>query len=392
MQFYVKEKDETLLGPVDEETLKAWVDADKIFPKTPIKNTIFPNWKNASEYPFLNKSLADQKNRLGEDHPEINPELAELNTPKGKLKSFFSKKKTAPLVKKGTSFRNEFSPNPPGLGLRLQSAIFDIIVVLLIGGAIGLVGTGVAFNISSSYTDSASEAISEEIEARKAADEAAKKALEAKRKAEEKEAKRKVAEADGREYIEDEEPAAKEDAKEKAPSFMAKLNAKLNSAMGGIVAKNTWEKVDPIDEYESQGRPSIVDDERKGFHAGSKWTNLDSGETYVCIRASQNAARWCLPSRLNPVFYYCVSAWILCTLLYLGLSLALRAQTLGMWFWGLFITRDSDFNIEVKPLRAYLFMLLSVFLGITMPVFVLMRRPTIYEKLLDIQLIRISSK
>ena len=54
----------------------------------------------------------------------------------------------------------------------------------------------------------------------------------------------------------------------------------------------------------------------------------------------------------------------LVVLLYYALSLAIFAQTVGMWYWGIFLTRH-DIQ-EVYFLRALIYSVLLVLLGVLM--------------------------
>lgn len=441
MQFYVKDKEEQVLGPVDQETLMKWVETDKVFPATPVRNSMLPAWKKAEDFAFLNELLAEQEKRLGEDHPDVHPELEEQNRFGNRLKSVFSREKKKENAPVRTSFQNAYVPDPPGLGLRMRAALYDWIVLLAAALVIGGVGTGAAFLKAASQTDSSSPFVTEELRLREKLRSEAEKLAEAEKKAEKasEEAgdqqhkdssssssagnnnrKGLLAVAQERAEFHAEEIASsengtanhevsenrentpekgKEDASATAvSSAIGKLNRAIGSLGAGRAAAEDGaagmgEGTQAVMETAAPRAPAKTDDVLKGFRSGSKWTDTESGKVYNCLSASESSAFWCGTEELKGIYLFCAPLWLLFVLLYYGLSLALRGQTFGMWFWGIFITRGYDCMVEVLPLRAYLFAVLGLILGITMPFTTLCgRKPAVYEILTDVRVIRIAAK
>lgn len=81
---------------------------------------------------------------------------------------------------------------------------------------------------------------------------------------------------------------------------------------------------------------------------------------------------------------------MIATLLYYALSLAIFAQTFGMWFWGIFLARSR--LGEVYFLRAYLYALLLPLLGLLMIPTVLVSRRSLADWFCGVRQIRVGSK
>ncbi|MFZ2653515.1 MAG: RDD family protein [Victivallales bacterium] len=74
-------------------------------------------------------------------------------------------------------------------------------------------------------------------------------------------------------------------------------------------------------------------------------------------------------AQVNAAFNKSIYLLVMGVLLYYGISLGVFAQTFGMWFWGIMLSR-VDLG-EVFLGRAYLFTILTFLLGILSPLFVL---------------------
>jgi len=97
-------------------------------------------------------------------------------------------------------------------------------------------------------------------------------------------------------------------------------------------------------------------------------------------------------AEVNAAFGRSFYLLVLGVLLYYGIALGLFAQTFGMWFWGIMISR-MDLG-EVFLGRAYFFTVLMFLLGILSPLFVLFNpfRRTLPEMLSGTMIIRVAAK
>lgn len=141
-----------------------------------------------------------------------------------------------------------------------------------------------------------------------------------------------------------------------------------------------------------EGGPSASDDEMKGFQRGSVWIDDLNTVRYVCINGTASSAVWVKESYALSVFYKLFTLWLLLVLLYFGIALGLYAQTVGMWYWGIFICKPN--LDEVYCLRAFLYAVLMIFTGWLSPLWILLNpwRVTLQEYISGVRIIRISAK
>lgn len=364
MEFFIKDKDGNQQGPIEHDEMLKMIAEGHVFSSTPTKNAIFPAWKTAADFSVLKEALATQKERLSKENPEL---LATHEV-------------TGASTQITTSFKNAYDPDYPGFFLRFKAAFYDWIIILIAVLVIAGGGTCMAWLKSSSYTDRTSPAVVAVLEQRKAQDEATAKARVA-----EKKAKSEKKQDEG------------EDAPEKDESDVNNAFVALNSAIEGFGQFEKDIDIDAVRKGERQNvtksrMPSQIDDSLKGFSGGSNWLDESTGISYVCVSGKMSAARWCEAGVLRNIFYVCFT---LCTgliLLYYGLSLGLWAQTVGMWYWGLLIVRGSDCTKEVLTFRAFIFAILGLIFGITMPFFAVLRKPGIYERVTDVHVIKVAAK
>ncbi len=97
-------------------------------------------------------------------------------------------------------------------------------------------------------------------------------------------------------------------------------------------------------------------------------------------------------AEVNSAFNRSIYLFIIGTLLYFGISLGVFAQTFGMWFWGIIITRTDQGEVYLG--RAYLFTILMFLFGVLSPVIVLFnpRRRSLHDILSGTMLIKIAAK
>ncbi|HBM15983.1 MAG TPA: hypothetical protein DD381_06540 [Lentisphaeria bacterium] len=81
-------------------------------------------------------------------------------------------------------------------------------------------------------------------------------------------------------------------------------------------------------------------------------------------------------------------------LLYLGSSLGIFAQTIGMWYYGLILVREGDNADEVYLLRAFIFAVFICVFWIISPVFnyILGRKKSIHDLITNTQIVLISAR
>lgn len=97
----------------------------------------------------------------------------------------------------------------------------------------------------------------------------------------------------------------------------------------------------------------------------------------------------------NTVFYilYCIlsAAW----LAYMGGTIGVFSQSIGMWFFGIMLKRSDDSASPVYLLRSYAFVLLMLFLGLAMAPIVFLnpkKGQALHDMLTDTSVILISAR
>ena len=171
-----------------------------------------------------------------------------------------------------------------------------------------------------------------------------------------------------------------------SPSVQTTLEKRKQPAKKQKTAEKAEKKKDAV---ESLGRPSIVSDRLEGFHPGSIWHDTsENGCDYVCLSAAKNRAVWC---PLKNVRIAACAAWLLASLRFL-IPAALKAQTPGMYYYGIFISDAQDPRREVLEIRAVCVILLGLIFWIASPILLLLGKPTVAESLTKTRIIRISAK
>ena len=99
---------------------------------------------------------------------------------------------------------------------------------------------------------------------------------------------------------------------------------------------------------------------------------------------------------VNPSFaaYTSFGLWFFLTLLYFGGCIGVFAQTPGMWYYGIMLARNGNDANEVYLLRAYIYALLILIIGIFSPVFNFIggKKRSLHDFLTDTQVIKISAR
>jgi hypothetical protein len=357
MNFIIRDEDGELHGPVDLETLQKWVEMEKVFPDTPVRNELFPNWREARKLHELDKYFEEQAERLEEN------------------KGFW--KRTGEVIDSGmhskkkkeqkTAFKYEYLPNPASVPLRVCAAVFDGALLLAFALILYIIGATIVYTKASNTTFDSPRSNSIQ-----SLDEDAALELKEKRKEKLKEQAETKATNTEQNSVTDKKAQEGEEGEKKAE----KAEEKLPPA----IMKNAIEP------------PGKCDDQTYGYAFGSTWYDQETEKTYNCLSAATGSAVWVLPASINEVFYVMFFIFAFVTILYYAFSLGFYAQTFGMWFWGIFITRPD--KAEVLPGRAYIFGLLSILIGWLTP-FILYLNPAkcaLHDLISGVRVIRISAK
>ncbi len=122
MKYIILGEDNKEYGPIDGETLKKWVESGRVLSQTPVRNSMIKKWNKAEDFDFLIPSLAVQYEKI-EDEKGFKVKSLEI------LGSIFKKKTSKKSFDEGSTYRNRYLPNPPGIPLRLLAVFFDGVIV-----------------------------------------------------------------------------------------------------------------------------------------------------------------------------------------------------------------------------------------------------------------------
>ena len=160
------------------------------------------------------------------------------------------------------------------------------------------------------------------------------------------------------------------------------------------------------EEFYSVTKPSVIDDVRMGFSLGSHWYYVKDNnemsdlqtlkesrdkELFVCLSASEGSAKWYSAQTLSTYFNIAAVAAMIFAFAYMTIPMGLRSQTIGMWFFGIFIADQDDYTKEVLPLRAYCYCLLSIQTCFLTPFFVFFGSRSPAERICKVQVLRIAA-
>jgi uncharacterized RDD family membrane protein YckC len=338
MKYIIKDVQGNEHGPVDEETLAKWVDEDRVTAETPVRSQLLKGWKCAEDVPFLKERLAEQTERRKQVDSGVKKSLSAIKGVKGKL---FTKKES------GTAFVHQHIPKNAGALHRFYAFLYDLVIIALVGGLIGAGSLWYAYNYAGSHTDSSVAELAE-------------KDMMLPKKAE------KIMQAVGL----NEKKAPKKTDEEK----QAELDVKKNRPI--------------YDNLNAQTAPYTKADAHGGYGRGSLWINKTDGSRYVCLGAQPGKARWINVSLISEFLTWFSIGMLLLIVLYYGISLGYFAQTFGMWFWGIFITK-KDIS-EVYYFRAFLFTVFMLLFGILSPLFVYVFRRGLHDILTGVRIIGVA--
>jgi uncharacterized RDD family membrane protein YckC len=135
--------------------------------------------------------------------------------------------------------------------------------------------------------------------------------------------------------------------------------------------------------------PSIYADNVNGYYIGSIWHNQSpGGKRYVCIGTDEGAAQWITVVWLRKTVTTVVSILVVFTLLYYGICLGFFAQTFGMWYWGIFIVKKD--TSEVFFMRAMVWTVLMMTLGVISPLSVYLLRKAPHDVIAKVRIIQVA--
>jgi len=324
MKYFVKDLDGQELGPYEQKEIEQYILEGRINGKTEVRTDLLPTWNKLSNVTIFTKALA------AAPPPEADEEeIARQNMTLGdKIAEWLclNYKEVEPS-EQNTAFQNRPIPHPGGPILRYCAGLTDFAILLLIMLVMVWFGIRELHTVAINTTAKPPPEAVAETAATDADKDKAKSA-----KAEEKDTKSQDNPKDAKAKAGDKETETAE----------AQPPAKANNA-------------------EAAAPPTINDDSTKNYDFGSTWIVASTREKYLCIGAKEGQAQWVKAEAIGSMLHWYLAFAILLFALYYGFALGYFAQTIGMWFWGLFIIRKD--NKEVYFFRAALFALLVPWLG-----------------------------
>lgn len=402
MDFIIKDINDKEHGPIDLDTLKKWIDEDRVTKDTPVRNSLIPRWKTAADFDSVQENLQEQETRLEQQSDAIAKSVSAVSS----VKSFFKKK----VSKEKTSFAHKHEAENAEAGSRIWAFVFDVALLsLLVFLPLFIISNYYASSIAATETDSSVKELP---------------------------LKDNLYPDAGKVRIKDENPVTEDQTqslppgknapaatpsgdKKPAPAVNSKApvqppakdgKAKATPAQtqslppGGVVAQAATnpelpaappvpEKKAPpptIDNLRATNPPSTKACASAGYETGSIWKDASSGIKYVCLSPAENSARWLDVNKLNHIYTIAAAVAIPIIILYYGITLGYYAQTFGMWFWGIFIT-GRKLN-EVYFFRSFIFTILMIVLGIISPLMVYIFGRAPHDLLAGVRIINVAGK
>ena len=359
MQYIIKDLNNEEHGPIDAETLAKWVDEDRVTAETSVRSSLMANWKTADNLAFLADRLAEQEIRK--------QKAATLAQKSGSVLQNAKKRLGEKLKSKVESkFEQKRPPQYAQMGPRFLAGLFDIALIILLGGFLYGIGITYAYYYQAANTDGSKQEIAEKDNMMIPV-----LAEERQRRVEiEREFEPKLKVLKGEEL----EKAAKE----------------LKDALEAEKVRNKKIKEEMhANNMTADCPPYTLADKKAGYQISSIWLDTTTGEKYICLSGKPGAARWLNSKYLTLIATICLAILAVFALLFNALSLGYYSQTFGMWFWGIFITKRKI--AEVYFFRAFLFTLLYPLCFIFSPLFVYVFRRGLHEMLTGTRLVRVFS-
>lgn len=150
------------------------------------------------------------------------------------------------------------------------------------------------------------------------------------------------------------------------------------------------ERFKAADNMDAVTAPYTKADRAAGYGLGSVWYNNMHRETYLCLSGERDNARWVAQAELTRIFTWCTIFLAFWVVIYYGCTLGYYAQTFGMWFWGIFITKSRI--KEVYFFRAFVFTVLMFAVGIISPLFIYITGRGLHDFLSGVRIIRVAGK
>ncbi|MCF6174666.1 MAG: hypothetical protein L3J71_02745 [Victivallaceae bacterium] len=376
MEFVIRDLEGSEHGPVGEETLKKWVEDDRVTAKTEVRNALLGNWKHAEDFGFLSEVLELQASR----ELAVEDNFNKAAKAAGKMSRFFRK----PQTDKRTSFVCKYSPEAAPIERRMLAWLFDLFIVALVALALFNYSIGIAKKIAIKETGS-EELREEDILAEKDPDWVEGEQTDKAGGVQDGKTGKTGTKTTGSTTEDTKKTASPGDASQ--PAGASGTGEGEDEALV-IIEKPRIPDLLP-DNLEAITPPSIYADSVNGYNLGSIWQNKSPGGLrYVCIDAGEGAAMWITVSRLRKMVTTVFSLILLFTLFYYGVTLGFFAQTFGMWYWGIFIVK-KDVS-EVYFLRAIAWTVLMIVLGIFSPLCVYLFRWAPHDVIAKVRVIQVA--
>ena len=359
MQYIIKDLKNEEHGPIDAETLAKWVDEDRVTAETPVRSSLIANWKTAGQISFLDERLVEQKVRRQKAATMAEKSGSVLKNAKSRLKSKFNPEANSKFEQKRPPLYAHIAP-------RCMAALYDLVLIVLIGGILYGIGITYAYYYPAAKTDNSKQEIAEQ-------DNMMIPVLKAERN-------RRIEIERRFETVSKVQKGDELEASKKA--FAAEFKAeKIKSA----------EIRDELHENNLNANcpPYTMADKNAGYQVSSIWVDSTTGEKYICLNGKPGAARWLNGKDLTKMVTICLAVLSVVILLFYAFCIGYYSQTFGMWFWGIFITRQKI--SEVYFFRAFIFTLLYPFCFIFSPLFVYIFHRGLHEMLSGTRLIRVFS-
>lgn len=360
MEFIIKDIDGNEHGPVDQDTLKKWVDEDRANGDTPVRNSLIGNWKTISELDFMQENLALQTKRLEESVNSVGQSINSINS----IRSIFKKDK-----KVKTSFAHQHEQEAACVSSRIWSFVFDLgLMTLVIFLPLFAAASYYAYSYAEANTDKTVAALSpQDVLAQPEKDEPA-------------------------EAVQAAPPVSPPPAETKNIADASKETAATAEKEPAVpdVKPVTVKKKPILDNMKANTPPCTKACESAGYVQGAMWADIKDGKNYICLSGAENEARWINTVKLKRIYTFTAVIALLLTMIYYGVTLGYFAQTFGMWFWGIFITKN-DIG-EVYFFRAFAFTVLMLMLGILAPLFVYIFGRAPHDMLAGVRVINVFGK
>ena len=377
MEFIIKDIDGNEHGPVDQDTLKKWVDEDRANGDTPVRNSLLGNWKTISNLDFMRENLELQAKRVEETTTGVGQSLSSASS----LKSIFKKEK-----KLKTSFTYQHAPESANTSSRMWAFVFDLgFIALVFFLPLFAAANYYAYSYAGANTDNTVATLPQH------------DVLATPEKNEPEEA----APAPAVSLPPGAKPAA---APPKAKTAVVTPTADKKQTAEVVEATPSAEKeveppvVEPVvvkkkpilDNLKANMPPCTKACESAGYIQGALWTDIKDGKNYICLSGAENEARWIETVKLKGIYTFIAVITLCLAMVYYGVAIGYFAQTFGMWFWGIFVTKN-DIS-EVYLFRSFVFTVLMMLLGILSPISVYLFGRAPHDLIAGVRVINVFGK